>query len=508
MIPSSLISAIASELKDAPETAAITITKNSHGYKVERYDTTPPAESVSRSIEYLKECFGVERLQRICKKPDISLNASEIESNTLILTKTVMRNILIGVGDVQKADYDEVAQLPPTERHQRLFPFASSMKSLTDALLGAAPKISDFFIDRASSSGKGIKGLIERIFLSLNLQLNLNRNQDNLQKNDYIIAETITSQLADREWQEKSLIQLGTATQPKYYYVDKVLIKGGAYISILKDVDGTEPPKIICRGTAARPSSTDAINSLLNDLLIEIGMKGVKAVWPELVEYLNANEIKSVELYGKSMGGAQALALSVLLEGVLNVHVDCLTTYCSVQAGYAVEIFNREILGKRTEQDPFQIVVLRNGGKENETDNVPIVGGLHLGADAPQNKCNVSVVYLQQGQEGEQVDVLPLEMGIFSRIFRFFKSFPGPHCRQSTLDNFNFKKLEPAEAQQHLRVGLIFEKCRLFLAYAIHLLTFTLFNGQFFSEFYSEQKAMASSKVTSGISPVEFVSPT
>lgn len=436
---------------------------------------------ISQSLENLRNCLGSERLKRIIAKPELKLDNVKFDSNTLVLTKEVMRKIILGFLDVKVEDYADLNSSNYTDYN--LYQF--DLKTLNSAFLGQEPPLSDFTIDRALSSGKGFRGLVERVFLNAYSWINYKKHSDKI-KQEIIVAETLSSQLADREFQEGTIVSI----EHTYYCVDKVFVKGGAYVSILKDLKGINPPKLICRGTAARPTSTDAVNTLLNDLQIEIGTKGVKAVWPDLADYLKSNNITHIEIYGKSMGGGQAMAFSVLIEGILNIKIQKLVTFASVGAGHLKDIFNREILSKRAESNPFVLDVLRIAGTtDKETDFIPIVGGVHLGEGVPEeytNRCQARVIYIQPGED--EVNPFPLNIGFIRRIAGFIRSFAYAHCRQTTLGNFSYKVIN--DCAEHLRMGLIFERWRLAFAYIIHFFTFGQFNGDSFASFYEAQKKL------------------
>lgn len=128
---------------------------------------------------------------------------------------------------------------------------------------------------------------------------------------------------------------------------------------------------------------------------------GVKNIWPNLSKDLKDNNINTVEILGKSLGGAHAQELAVLIEGVLKIRVDKLTTYCSVGTGRKINnLFKSEILAKRS--TPFNIQVIRNGGdgSDDEVDYIPAVGGEHLGADAG-DKYKIEVTYISTNQKVE-----------------------------------------------------------------------------------------------------------
>jgi hypothetical protein len=297
-------------------------------------------------------------------------------------------------------------------------------------------------------------------------------------------VEFMTSRLADRELQEGNAIVLSDGC----FYVDKVISEGGAYVSILKDLEETKPPKIIFRGTAMRSNATQGWKSGANDLLLEIGMMGTKGVWPKLSVYLTENCIKSVEVWGKSLGGAFAQEAAILIEAILGITVDQLVTYCSTGVGDEINrIFKKEVLDRR--KTPFKICVIRNGGEDSkkELDYIPFIGGAHIGEGADESHCEIDLFYIHP-KESEEIEV-PKNPSIYHAIRQFIYSFRNAHCRQTTLKDFSWKKIEDREEiNWNLRLGFQLEGIRKCFAYAIHFLTLSLFNGKSFSSYFFLQK--------------------
>lgn len=442
----------------------------------------PTSAQISESISQLIQAVGKERLERVCKMPGINIDTSQLESKTLVLTIETMQKILVGLLNPHRDDFSL-----DSGKAKYVGPLPTTMTNLRAVLKGLLPKMSDFYVDKAQTSGKGFKGLIERFCIMLK---HSNTVHDSQKRGSIEVteAEFLTSRFADREMQEDFVIAL----KDGLYVVDKVFTKDGAYVSVLKDLANKNPPKIICRGTAGRRNATEGFNSVLNDLLIEIGSRGTKGVWPDLCTYLQDNNIKEVEILGKSLGGAHAMGLSVLIEGLLGIRIKKLTTTCSVGAGYLKDLFRTEVLAKRTQEDPFIVHPVRNGGEtEKDVDYIPAVGGEHLGEGVSEGACKTTVTYIGSS---ENFVIPSLSIGLIPLALRFFASFSAPHCRQYTLGNFTCNNLTGEEAQKHLRLGNLFEKARLVLAYFIHFATFTFFNGSSFAKFYQEQKALLEAK--------------
>jgi hypothetical protein len=255
----------------------------------------------------------------------------------------------------------------------------------------------------------------------------------------------------------------------------------------LKDLNGIKTPKLVCRGTAMRRTATEGFNSAINDILLEIGTMGIKQLWPELSKYLQTNRISSIEILGKSLGGAQAQELAILMEGVDLIEVKKLTTFCSVGVGEDINsLFKKMILQNR--KSPFEMQVIRNAGRtQSEVDYVPVVGGVHLGEKVPLEKCHIEVCYIHPGREG--AIIYPKNPGLLNLIRNFMGSFGNAHCRQTTLNEFSWHTIQGRDhIDEHLRFGSQLERIRKGCAYAINCLTGFWLNGKSFTSFVEAQK--------------------
>lgn len=456
--------------------------KRAYSFSVEEPDT--PLKISESTSNILKEIIGEQRFWRICKQNGID----KIENGTLIVTKEIARKIFVGIADVQKEDFEEIS-CSLEQQFANLITF-NSLKEFELCLMGKGPDISEFNVDKAKSSGKGLQGLLERVYISMQHHFKILEEEDKKAK-ELRDVEVLTSRLSDRELQSGTVIHLSEG----FFYVDQVFVGGGAYATILRNFEEKYPSKLICRGTAMRPTATGRWKSGINDVLLEIGTMGVKHIWPGISKYLNENRIQSIHILGKSLGGAHAQELAILIEGINHVKVDKLTTFCSVGVGDKVNnLFKTEILENRS--TPFQIQVVRKGGDitGNEIDYIPSVGGLHLGAEALEDQCKIEVIYIHPGKD--EVTVYPRVREKSSTIKNFISSFGVAHCRQTTLDTFNWKIIDNKKAiEEHLRAGNQLEKGRKCLAYSIHALTFGLLNGSSFSSYYKAQTLV--SKITS-----------
>lgn len=455
---------IVNAFREGPRQGVLCIQKTEEGAYLFSVDNL---RAIMPNINFLKELIGENRLNRICQQFDInSLSLS-------FLTKEKVHKIFIGMMDIRKEDLTE--QVDDSYRQRMLF---DSFAEFENAFIMGSSNIDALSIDKAKTSGKRLQGLTERVVI-LAKHYFTTITEGNEQAKIYRDIEMLTSRLADREIQKNMVVYLHDGC----FYVDEVFIGGGAYVAVLRDFDNRNAPKIVCRGTAMRSSATGGLLSGINDLLLEIGTMGIKSIWPALSAYLKGNPINIVEILGKSLGGAHAQELAVLIEGALKIKVAKLTTYCSVGVGKKINnLFQNKILAGR--ESPFNIQVIRNGGaaSDRELDYIPTVGGEHLGSGAT-NKCNIEVTYISTHQE---VTIYPSKLGWCSRIKRFIGSFGVPHCRQTTLNNFHWRKIESEnDVEKHLKIGNELEKVRQVIACVIHLLTLFVLNGKSFESYYS-----------------------
>jgi len=380
--------------------------------------------------------------------------------------------------DLHKDDLNEMGEDKAIEEKIRDLLILNRLDNIEPLFMQDRPLLQKF--DKAKTSGKGLEGLIERVYIRINHHfMVINEPDKKIAKLRDI--EMITSRLADREMQKGEILHLSKG----YFYVDHVIIGGGAYISILRDVKGVNTPKIICRGTAMRPTATGGLKSGINDILLEIGTMGVKNIWPELSKYLIENKIGSVELLGKSLGGAHAQELAILIEGINGVEIKKLITCCSVGAGESINnLFKKEILQNRMR--PFKIQVIRNGGSEDQIDYIPTIGGVHLGEGSSSEQCKIKVCYIQPGNE--EVGFLTTHPNRYNLIKRFLFTLSNGHSRQTTLKEFKWKIIDESQINEHLSIGNQLEKIRKCLAYTIHFLTLSTLNAQSFTSYFYLKK--------------------
>jgi pimeloyl-ACP methyl ester carboxylesterase len=316
-------------------------------------------------------------------------------------------------------------------------------------------------------------------------------------------AEFVSARMADRDVPRGEMLLLGRQGVP--YVVSRVFARRGAYVVVLErsteaiskelaisteptvskeptaspcdvpasfppgndaaaaDDDDMAPVKIVCRGSAAGRGGIVGFASVANQMMPVMGGLGLRAIWPRLRAYLAERRIPSVELVGKSMGGATAQQLAVLLEGVAGIRVSRLVTVCSIGVGRGVnDLFRERVLSRRTDDDPCYIIIIRNGGAPTKTladgspsatpgdpscvDHVPLVGGVHLGHDTPPARCSISLYYLTPDRTRPAVrERVPATLSLREQLRFFWTSFGAgrAHGRQTTLwDGWGWDRVE------------------------------------------------------------------
>jgi hypothetical protein len=337
----------------------------------------------------------------------------------------------------------------------------SNLQELEHIFLDKTPKETQFLEDKAATSGKEFEGLCEKVYLQWHHYFAVQTENDP-EKRMIREAEFLTSRMADREFQEGEYIYLA---KDAIFQVDATFIHEGAYVSILKSLSDSKSVKLICRGTAMRRSATDGLKSGMNDLQYEIGNGGVQGVWPHVADYLKQQSIHEVELYGKSLGGAHAQRLAVLVMKHSQCLLKSLTTVCSVGVGSEAEGLFKGLVEQDERFRKLNLTIIRNGGEEIDkgADYIPCVGGDHLGATVDAEYLNLKVYYIHP--ISEQIYPPQQDLNFFQKGVRFASSFSAPHVRQSTLLDFSYNHLDRPKAQTALQLGRTLEGPRRCFAY-------------------------------------------
>jgi|GEM_PF-3817895 len=409
----------------------------------------------------LADFIGQNRFRRLCERSDIPLGEQS-------LSRAQIKRLFINLLNVQ-ADDEEADQL------ERFYSF-TNYDELRALLLNEGPALEDLYVDRATTSGQGIQGQIEKAYiLGLHHLAILNDNLDQL-SGMLCDSEMLTSRLADREMQVGSVVHLSDG----YFKVDRIFKGGGAYVSTLRNLNDLSQLKIVCRGTAMRKTATDGFLSGLNNLLIDIGSKSIKMIWPDLSDYLRNEQIDSIEVLGKSQGGAHAQMLAVLIEGTTGKHVKTLTTVSSVGVSNDVNKLWNSLESRGSEMN---IVHIRNGGPtEDGIDYVPTVGGAQLGKNTPREKIKVYYIHPRSITTSA---IYTATHSTFRCLKSFLMSFLKPHLLQMTLKPFAYTLVDSGSVSTQLLMGKRLESMRRVLAYMLHIITLGLLNGNSFESYYN-----------------------
>ena len=460
------IKGIYSAFKGAPESSYLVIKEKNDHYifsSSERYDE----EVAFITWKKFESIFGQSNVSNICQQASITK-----------LDKRSVRKILVTLAVFQKGE--SLMHFRTIEEMERLF-------------LDKGPNKEKFRYDKAKNCGKGFSGLCDKVYLQWLHYFSVNTSTEDRNKTKIREAEFLTGRLGDREFQEGAYVYLGNN---QIYQVDRVVIKGGAYMSILRNTKNSTEVKIVCRGTRFSPKASGGFQSALDDLHYELGNAGVQACWPSITTYLSDHEIKEVEVLGKSLGGAHAQRLSLLIMSYHPNILKELTTVFSVGVGSEAEAIFETLLATKehreeevasseeeevssseeeevasSETDAYspkrlKITVIRNGGDKDGqgVDYIPCVGGEHLGATLNNNeKVKIAIYYIHPSNDTPtQIDD---KANFFKKSYHFIKSFHAPHIRQTSLEDFSYTEIKNSEenlnlVKQHLNDGKSLERVR------------------------------------------------
>ncbi|MCB1081828.1 MAG: hypothetical protein KDK63_01650, partial [Chlamydiia bacterium] len=279
--------------------------------------------------------------------------------------------------------------------------------------------------------------------------------------------EVLTFRFIEREPPMGAIIDLSTGK----YRVDQTFSKGGGYMVLLRKIGEEERAILACRGTAGKWKATGGIQSVINNLLIEVGSRAVVENWEDIARYLKESGIRALMVCGKSQGGAHAQMLAPLIASKAPVKVSHVMTFASVGVSERIcEIFRRVFNGSGTE-----LSVYYNHGNlwEGEMDLIPYLGGRHVQIDGAK-------VYALSPKNSTYREE---KVWFFWRIYYLLASFGRPHTRQNTLMD-SYTKVPAAAVEP----DPLFEMGRKCMAYLIHSMTFCLLNPVRYEEFYAQKR--------------------
>ncbi len=434
----------------------------------------------NQTLASLKSIIGHRRLKRIFFKKELQLDPCLLKDNRLVLTRELVHKILIGLADVRLEDLQELAKKKckslskmATAEIDALYAELMPYTIIANPLLRHCQAVKYF--DKVSTSGQGFSGLQERVWTILQAKDGVvNGIHATPMHAKMADVEMLTSRLADREPPPGTVMRLHDG----YFVVERIFAKGGAHVSVLAEISAPVPRTLLlCRGTATRFNANNGYLSTFNDCLMEIGSLGIKRIWPEIRDYLKEKCIAQVELLGKSLGGAHAQYLTVLIGGTTSTAVNRLTTCCSVGVPVEIqEIFARDVV-KHMGRKP-EILILRNAGdpQRYEVDDIPAVGGPHL------HTRDTTKIYQLVPQSSSALEAQIESRGLVRQVFDLFQSLRHAHQRQTTLKAFHVNEVE--DILQEVNMGTRLETVRKFAAVIFDQLTFGWVNGQSFESFY------------------------
>lgn len=469
-----LSNSLAIQLPHYSSSAQVTISRSADDFVVRvfersRWRKQSHQQENLQTLHELQLVIGEDRLQRICARPEIAIQWNE----HLVVTKEVIQKLWAGMLDIRKDDLDfahgKNIQGTSVKRIEKMY---QALLPLTTFNENAAVWVSKVDLyDKAATSGKGLQGLREKAWT-------LHTATKSAIKGDAVTSyeqvELLSSRLIDREPAIGSVAWYDTG----YYVVDKIFARGGAYITLWRHLSDSSRCLLVCRGTAMRYSASQSYTSGLNDMTYEIGFGGIKATWPELHRYLLQNRTKTIDLIGKSLGGAHAQYLTSLIVSLTDIQVKNVKTYCSVGVPQNVQtIYEKAIRDKHLSEPNFEI--FRNGGdlEKKEMDLIPSVGGPHL--HSLQRRKTYVYYAIPKGQKVAKIDErLTLSL-------QLLQSFAKAHVRQTSLIAYELELRRNIE--QEIALGTHLEPIRLKLASMFNLVTFGRFNQDTFEAFHARE---------------------
>ncbi|MCE5318117.1 MAG: hypothetical protein LLG04_12260 [Parachlamydia sp.] len=411
------------------------------------------------TVQNLKELLGAKRLERIFLRRDLSLNPKRLRSHQLRLTKEIVHKLLVGLSDIRLDDLEEKAaaqslDLKTLNTAQMDQLYGNLLPNLK--LKSICRPVS--FLDCAVTSGKGFKGLQERVWTIQKARKRAIKNSQPQKHAQIAEIEMLSSRLADREPPQGSIVRLKDA----YFVVDRAIERGGACLRLFRELSPQPRTLLVCRGMAARTSASGALLSILNGIVKKIGLFGIGKSWAELRQYLIEKRVQQIDILGKSLGGGHAQYLTALILNQTSVEVRSLSTYCSIGTPAKVQkLFDSAI--KKGKRKP-NIAIVRN-----RDDYIPLVGGTHL------HTADTTKLYYVAKTPLTFSALMPKGQGFSKTIARLFHSFGAPHMQQNTLRK-QFYICEPVHLTQELYSGNRLETFRYRAAQVINLATFGLLN--------------------------------
>lgn len=341
----------------------------------------------------------------------------------------------------------------------------SEVKVFSEKISGFAPTN---IYDRTMTCGKGEEGLKE-------LARVVFEEAEASYRSEERDLEVLTSRFVEREPPKNTIIELSNGK----YRVDQTFSKGGGYMIILRKVGEEEVAILACRGTAGKYQATGGFQSVINNLLLEVGSRAVIENWKDILSYLEISGIKFLKICGKSQGGAHAQMLAPLIKTRTSLKVTHVMTYASVGVSDKV----RKIFSEVFHNTDTCLEIYYNHGNLNdgEMDFIPYLGGRHVYIEGAKINSLAPEGSLQVSEESIK------KQWFFIRIYYLLASFSKPHTRQNTLMHYNktdaiLKDPDP-----------LFELGRKIVANTVHCMTLFYLNPVSYEEFYRSDRVITSS---------------
>lgn len=435
----------------------------------------------AEALSALKLIVGEKRLERIFKRQ--GRNGIAANEGSLEITKDLMHQILLGMEDIRFEDIQEMGgDGASTEQLDKIYNALLPNTDLKNLFAGFSQEVK--YYDKVQGSGKTMATLEQRVWTILQHRQRVSVRPIHCQFEDF---EMLSSRLGDREPPVGTVVILSSG----YFAAEKIFAGGGAYVTVWRSLSLDRPAIVVCRGTAAsRIGATEGVMSGISDILPELGFYGIRSIWPELKKYLEENEVRFIDVLGKSLGGAHAQYLATLITGQTATCVSALKTYCSVGTPESVNaLFNKAL--ESTKKAAPCIEVYRNIGdlKDGQVDYIPFVGGQHV-----HIKGNTRFFYVipeeQEKAKGNYIEAFHASISLKKQFVGFMRSFVKAHARQNSLKEYSLA--ESYDIDLEANVGTRLEPWRVKMANVFNNCTFHAFQTETFEEFYSKYSCQLS----------------
>jgi len=331
--------------------------------------------------KYLLDTLGEERLQRICTRYSLDLEAMEKKGSPL-LSRHVAK-IVIGARNVSVEDINDFLQKSPSDS---CFSGKNSFLDLDSATLaGVIERLSDPFEGRwkvadiaKRISGRPTEWIASWIYDPFSADRErLEVSRENPTDSFEVFMHNMVARVIKREMDVGTLVPAPNhpSGRPQFYYVSGKLISGEGMISYIfhpATADTNLEPMRLFRGTAARNSEIDGVSTVITDLEPDLGRTAYESglvYEPFIREKLGQPRIEG----GHSLG---ATLVQYRLASELDHmnHIEKAYLFCGPGVPRKeAEKFNRK--------NPKVHLFIRRSTKDPSVK----AGEVHLGHQAPSN---------------------------------------------------------------------------------------------------------------------------